>query len=83
MSSSDSQKISLLKQASFRYNFDRMVYFNRECRKVFSLEAIEDHDESWLRERLQEVEPSDGWRFYFNSQPTTAVQSELSAELDQ
>ena len=83
MSRTDSDKISLLKSAGFRYDFEREVYFNRRSRKVFSLEAIEDHDEAWLEERLREVERAEGWSFYFNSPPSESVQSELVAELEQ
>ncbi len=81
--STDAEKIALLKDAGFRYDFDREVYFNRRIHKVFSLEAIEDHDETWLKTRLEEEGSPEEWHFYFNTNPSQAVRSELVAELEQ
>ena len=65
-------KQEILDEAGYRYNFDRMVYINRPAKKVFSIEAIEDHSAEWLSERV--AEPTDGeWRFYFNEAPSAAV----------
>ena len=71
---------ALLRRADYRYNFDRMVYINRAARKVFSVEAIEDHSAEWLAERL--AEPTNGeWRFYFNEVPPPAVVRDFLVEL--
>ncbi len=83
MSPSEADKMRLLEQGGFRYDFNREVYFNRASRKVFSLEAIEDHDKEWLREKIhEEKRGEDRWLFYFNSPPAEAVEKELLAELD-
>lgn len=74
------EKNELLKRAGYRYNFDRMVYISRATKKVFSIQAIEDHSSEWLRDRMSE--DNDGeWRFYFNEEPSPAVVHEFLAEL--
>lgn len=75
-------KEDLLNQAGYRYNFDRMAYVNRAAKKVFSIEAIEDHSEEWLSEKLAERNHSD-WRFYFNEAPSSSVRRDFIAELDE
>ncbi len=74
------RKEDLLKQAGYRYNFDRMVYINRTAKKVFSVDAIEDHSAEWLSDRLAEVNNGE-WRFYFNEAPSAAVVREFLLEL--
>ncbi|MGZ5446472.1 MAG: hypothetical protein ACXW5U_31640 [Thermoanaerobaculia bacterium] len=66
------EKDDLLKRYGYRYNFDRMVYINRVAKKVFSVEAIEDHPTEWLADRLAESTNGE-WRFYFNEVPSPAV----------
>lgn len=39
-------KEKIFEENGFRYYFVRMIYFNKKTRKVFSFEAIDDHDES-------------------------------------
>ncbi|HOE12194.1 MAG TPA: hypothetical protein PLQ35_15240 [bacterium] len=43
------EKDELLKNGGFMYNFHREIYFNRKTKKIFSIEAIEDHDKKWLQ----------------------------------
>jgi len=74
-------KQDLLRQAGYAYNFDRMVYFNREARKAFSVEFVEDNGEEELKKRIQEGGEPNGWRFYFNSPPSDAVRRELERAL--
>lgn len=40
----DKDKYDLLSKNDFQNHFDRAMYFNRRTKKIFSLEAIEDHD---------------------------------------
>ena len=77
-----SAKISLLEETGFKYDFVREIYFNRQSRKAFSVEAIEDHDERWLRDRINAKIPDEGWSFFFNSPPSKAVQGDLEAILN-
>jgi hypothetical protein len=76
-------KENLLTQAGFRYNFFRMSYVNRATKKVFSEEAIEDHSEMWLLEKIRERNDSGEWQFYFNEPPSPAVVRDILAEIDE
>lgn len=74
-------KQDLLRRAGYAYNFDRMLYFNRQAKKAFSVEFIDDNDESELERRIYEDGDRNGWRFYFNSPPPEAVKRELERTL--
>jgi hypothetical protein len=74
-------KHDLFKQAGYRYNSYRMLYFNREAKKAFSLEFVQDHDENELSKRIQEHSAPNGWRFYFNSSPPESVRRQLESDL--
>jgi len=76
-------KEELLKQAGYRYNFDRMVYVNRAAKKLFSVEAVEDNSEDWLGEKIAERNDTGEWQFYFNEGPSDAVRRDFIAELDE
>jgi hypothetical protein len=74
-------KGELLDKNGYRYNFNRMAYISRAAKKVFSIEAIEDHPLEWLSARM--AERSNGnWQFYFNEPPSPAVVRDFVAELD-
>lgn len=70
------EKRELLRTAGYTYNFNREVYVNREDKKVFSLEFVEDHAQPELRQKIAEQNVS-GWRFYFKASPPPPVQREL------
>jgi hypothetical protein len=75
-------KRQILEDSGYAYSFDRMIYINRDARKAFSLEFIDDHSEGELESRINEPAPPAGeWHFYFNSDPSEAVKRELSALL--
>jgi hypothetical protein len=69
-------KWQILREAGYAYNFDREIYFNRQTKKVFSVEFVDDHSESVLQKSIEEPNGTE-WRFYFNSSPPAAVQREL------
>ena len=71
------EKEKILREAQFHYHFERSLYFNRQQRKVFSIEAIEDHDVDWLRDRVQQQNPGDEWLFFFNTPPSDSVKIEI------
>jgi hypothetical protein len=71
-------KAQILESAGYAYSFDRLCYINRQARKVFSLEFVQDHDEDRLRLCISETSPPTGeWRFYFNTPPSEAVKREF------
>jgi len=74
-------KQHLLDIAGFSYNFDREIYVNRETRKVFSVEFVEDHDAKTLEECIREEIRENGWHFYFNHVPSDPVRRDLEAVL--
>ena len=77
----NSRKLAILKGAGFRYHFDREIYVDRQSRKVFSLEAIEDHDEVWLQRCVDENIDQDKWTFYSNSPFSEEIKDALIVEL--
>jgi hypothetical protein len=70
-------KKRILEDAGYAYSFDRISYINRDTRKVFSIEFVEDHSEAELKARIDEPTPGSEWRFYFNLAPTESVKREL------
>jgi hypothetical protein len=73
-------KESLLKEAGYWYNFDRMAYINRRTKKVFAEETVEDNTEEWLAEKIGEPNATGDWTFY--DEPTIAVRRAFVAELE-
>lgn len=74
-------KRDILKDADYRYNFDRDIYFNRQTKKAFSLEYVDDTDEKLLAQQIQEGKDGTSWTFYFNSGPSEGVRQELERVL--
>jgi hypothetical protein len=73
-------KARLLKEAGYSYNFERMAYINREKKKVFAAETVEDHSEEWLVRKLDEINTADDWKFY--DEPSVSVRRIFVAELE-
>ena len=74
-------KSEIFREAGYAYNFDRMMYFNREAKKAFSIEFVEDHSESELQRCIGEQTEGTEWRFYSNSRLPEAVRRELENTL--
>ena len=74
-------KKDLLNRAGYDYDFNHMLYFNRQARKAFSVEFVDDNDEGKLQSCIQENGNRNGWRFYFNSPPPESVRRELERAL--
>ena len=74
-------KVDLLKNAEYRYNFDRDIYFNRKVKKAFSLEFVDDTPEEDLARFIATSSNGNGWTFYFNSGPSESVKRELESVL--
>lgn len=66
----------ILEEAGYSYNFDRAVYVNRQAKKAFSIEFVEDHTDEQIRTRIEE-HTGNGWKFYFNSEASESVKGEL------
>lgn len=73
-------KEQLLNKAGYFYNFDRLAYINREKKKVFAVETVEDHSEDWLVRKIAEPNTTGDWKFY--DEPSLAVRRVFVAELE-
>jgi len=71
------EKERILREAGYRYQFERSLYFNATSRKIFSVEAIDDHPVEWLMARIDEPNPGSDWKLYFNSPPSEATTSSI------
>lgn len=70
-------KKQILEDAGYAYSFDRLSYINRDARKVFSIEFVQDHSEAELKARINESTPAGEWDFYFNLPPSEGVKREF------
>ncbi|MFZ0420133.1 MAG: hypothetical protein WAM04_18670 [Candidatus Sulfotelmatobacter sp.] len=70
-------KKQILEDAGYAYSFDRISYINRDARKVFSIEFVQDHSEAELKARINEPTPPGEWKFYFNLAPSEGVKREF------
>jgi hypothetical protein len=74
-------KMRILEDAGYAFSFPRTIYVNRQAKKVFSVEFVEDHDDEEIKRRINENTQGGKWRFYFNSPPSDAVKRELESVL--
>ena len=74
-------KKDILRQANYKYNFDRDLYYNRQAKKAFSIEFVDDKAEDVLSRCINENSNGNGWKFYFNSDPPEGVKRELESVL--
>ncbi len=72
----------MLKKAGYVYNYEREMYLNRNARKAFSINFIEEKPENEIVRALNETATSAGWRFYFTTgAPSPSMQQELEKVL--
>jgi hypothetical protein len=74
-------KSEILEKAGYIYSLDRMMYVNRQARKVFSEEFVDDHSDDEIRRCVDEGTGEQGWRFYVNSPLSEGVKRELETLL--
>ena len=77
------KKIDMLRGNGYSFDWKREIYYSKETRKIFSREALEDHDLQWLEGCLSAPNHPSEWNFYFNSPPSEAVRSNLTHILSQ
>ncbi len=75
----EDEKEKLLKTHGFVFQFRREIYYNPRMKKIFSIEAIDDHDLGWLKRQINETHS--GWRFYFDDMPSNVVMNEILQEI--
>lgn len=75
------EKTNLLNAAGYRYNLDRMMFVNRQVKKAFSTEFVDDHPEADIAARIQEPHNEQEWRFYTNWPILPGIERELKRVL--
>jgi len=70
-------KKQILEDAGYAYSIDRLSYINPDARKVFSIEFVQDHDESELKACIKRPTSPGEWKFYFNLEPSDRVKKEF------
>jgi len=73
-------KKDILLKAGYKYDFNRALYINRDAKKAFSLEFVDDNSEGELAQRIRETNGT-AWKFYFNADPSEGVRRELERVL--
>jgi hypothetical protein len=74
-------KRDILRDAQYKYIFDRDMYVNRNVKKGFSLEFVDDKPEEELIRRIAEDTDPSKWTFYFNSEASEGIRRELERVL--
>jgi len=78
----DRPKQEILENNGYAYDFFRMIYVNFADKKVFSFEAIDDHDTEWLKARIAKPNETDQWIFNFNAPTEPDAIEELEQYLE-
>jgi hypothetical protein len=74
-------KEQLLRNGGYRYKFQRGLYLNRELKKAFSIQFLDDHTPEEIEKAIQE--PAIGrWQFFFNGGISPENAMELAKLLD-
>jgi hypothetical protein len=76
------EKEKLLESSGYKYHFARMIYFNRDLRRAFSREFVDDNSRQEIQRLISEPLPTPhGWTFHFNKLPSDRVKRELAEVL--
>ena len=78
LAQSDQLKSDLLRSHGYEFSFERLSYVNRQARKVFSYEFVDDHSEAEIEACIQRPS-SPSWTFFFNDPPAEAMRPVLEA----
>jgi hypothetical protein len=81
MARTAASKTDILGDAGYAYNVRRQMYINREAKKAFSVEFVEDNPEDRIRERVGAHTDGREWVFYFNRDPSDTLKHELECVL--
>jgi hypothetical protein len=76
-----SEKTHLLDSAGYVYNFERMMYINRQAKKAFSYEYIDDNPESVIASSIQEPNKKQDWLIYTNLPMSEGTEQEIKRVL--
>ena len=76
------KKSEMLFAANYRYNFDRDLFVNRQAKKAFSIEFVDDKPAAAVSKGIEETTDGRAWRFYFNHEPSEGVRRRLEQDLE-
>ena len=73
-------KEKILRSNGYKYDKIHTIYINASDKKVFSEEAVSDHDENWLYQKIHK--DNDGkWEFYFNDSIKESTRQEILSNI--
>jgi hypothetical protein len=75
------EKAHLLDSSGYIYNFDRMMYINRQVKKAFSFEFVDDNSKSAIETKIGEMNGDGEWRFYTSLPMSEGTKKELKRVL--
>ena len=75
------EKTHLLDRAGYVYHFDRMMYINRQAKKAFSYEFIDDNPKSVIESHIQEPNRKQDWLIYTSLPMSKGTEQELKRVL--
>lgn len=74
-------KMRLFDDAGYAYNFDRMMFVNRQAKKAFSVEFVDDKPEAEIVKSIQEPNQEADWHFYTSLPMSEGTRRELKRVL--
>lgn len=82
MTAAVATKKAILDNAGYAYDFNHMLYFNRNAKKAFSVEYVDDNPPEVLEKSIQEPSSTQRWEFYVSNPPVSdSVRRQLEAAL--
>lgn len=82
MTTAVATKKALLDNAGYVYDFIHMLYFNRDTKKAFSVQFVEDNPPEVLEKSIQEPSNTQRWEFYVRNALSESVRHQVEAALD-
>jgi hypothetical protein len=76
-----STKTHLLDDAGYAYNYERMMFINRQAKKAFSVEFIDDKPESEIETLIQKPNAEADWLFFTSLPMSEGTKKELKRVL--
>jgi len=76
-----STKTHLLDGAGYAYNFERMMFINRQAKKAFSVEFVDDQPESKIKSLIQKPNVEADWLFFTSLPMSEGTKKELKRVL--
>jgi hypothetical protein len=76
-----STKTHLLDSAGYAYSFERMMFINRQAKKAFSVEYVDDTPASVIVSKIQEPKLDPDWKFYTTLPMSEGTERELKRVL--